>query len=88
MNTPVAFNPEEYWKDKPSKVWVATLKSTKGKGRQKVLDHHRMYVRAKDSAGAIRTAKAFTFLRGRISGNVRLATPEDLGCTPVATRPA
>lgn len=74
------FNAEEYWRDKPSKAWVASLKSTKGKGRHKVEKHHRMYVRAKDSVGAIRTARAFTFLTGRISGTVRLATPTDIGC--------
>lgn len=74
------FNAKEWWADKPSKVWVASLTSTKGTGRRKVQKHHIMYVRAKTSAGAIRTARENTFLVGRLSGTVRLATPTDLGC--------
>lgn len=76
------FNAEEYWKDKPSKSWVVSLTSTKRVGRVKERKHHTVYVRARTSESAIRTARINTFLKGRISGHCRLATPTDLGCVP------
>jgi len=78
------FNAKEYWSTRTFKKWVVQLTSTKGTGRRKTQKHHTMYVRAKDSAGAIRTARENTFLAGRLSGHVRLAEPSDLGCTSAA----
>lgn len=78
----IGFNAEEYWKDKPSKSWVVSLTSTKRVGKTKVKKNHTVYVRARDSQRAIHTARINTFLKGKISGHCRLATPTDLGCVP------
>jgi len=61
----MTFNAEEFWADKEHKVWVVSLTSTRKVGREKVRDHHRMYIRARTSAGAIRTAK-YGYLHSRV----------------------
>ena len=66
---------ETYWRDKPVKSWVVKLAS----GRKRTFDSETKYVRAKDQNGAIRTAKHFCFLKGKITCiSVRLMGPSDL----------
>ncbi len=85
---PAKFDAKAFWATRLYKSWVIHLTATVGRGRHKSRTHHVMYVRAKDSAGAIRTAKENTFLKGRLSGSCRLATPEDLGCVATPARRA
>ena len=71
------FDPDAYWARREFKKWVVFLKN---KSRQKGRVSDIKLVRARTSAGAIKTAKANSFLKGRLICNARLATPSDLGC--------
>ncbi len=73
------FDAEKYWADKEVKVWAVYLhqRKVKKKGKMEV-----KYVRAKTSTGAIKTARAHTFMKKVASCSARLATPHELGCVP------
>ncbi len=69
----------EYWKDKEWKTHAVDLMVGSGKKRKIIAT---MYVRARDSAGAAKTAKYFDIRRSpRPSYHPRLAGPRELGCT-------
>lgn len=80
------FDAEQYWSTRPSKVWVVYLISNKREGRKKIEQRDTKIVRAKTEAGAIKTARYFSHLKGRMSARARLATPIDLGCVPMSTK--
>ncbi len=66
---------EAYWIDKPIKSWVVKLES----GRREKFDSETKFVRAKNQNGAIRTAKQYSFLKGKIRCSfVRLMGPSDV----------
>jgi len=71
-------NNEQYWVGKEYKAWVVYFESKHG--------HDTKYVRARDKKGAIRCAKEYTFLPGRLTVSCRLASPMDLGCKPMPAR--
>lgn len=75
------FNPEAYWAGHKFKKWVVLLQSKSRQKKKCVSDIK--YVRARTSAGAIRTAKTNSSLKGRLVCSARLATPSDLGCVRV-----
>lgn len=66
---------EAYWLDKPIKSWVVKLES----GRRDKFDSETKYVRAKHQNAAIRTAKQYSFLKGKIRCmSIRLMGPSDI----------
>lgn len=71
------FNPEAYWASREFKTWVVFLQK---KSRQKKSASDKKIVRARTRAGAVKTAKANSFLKGCVASSVSLATPFDLGC--------
>lgn len=76
-NGELFFDAEAYWRDKEYKKYVVRL--SKGSGKR---EESRVYnITARTPERAIRAAKAYSTLTGRVSGTARLATPTDLGCT-------
>jgi len=76
------FDSGAFWAGKPTKKWVVSLESGTSFNRKTDLK----YVSAQEQSGAVQCALANTHLQGARATGVRLATPEDLGCTQVATR--
>lgn len=75
------FSPESYWAGKEFKTWVVFLQRKFRQKKKRASDIK--IVRARTSVGAIKTAKANSFLQGCVASSVRLATPADLGCVEV-----
>lgn len=80
-----SFDAEKYWADKDSKKWVVTLERAARRHRATTIEIRRfqqtMYVQAKTRDSAITTAKANTYLDGKvICRSCRLANPHDLEC--------
>ena len=68
-----------------STAWVVDLTLRKRVDHKVKLLRQRLYVRARTRSGAIKTAKANSFMPGvrGASAQVRLATPHDLGAVEV-----
>lgn len=75
------FDAEAYWADKETKKWVVFIQNRARQKKDKVTDIK--IVGARTKTGAVKTARANSFMRGRVVCSARLATPADLGCVEV-----
>lgn len=73
------FDPEAYWADKPIKKYVCAITAIH-KGQKQF---ETRYSASRNAELAKAHALSQTFLLGRKTVFVRLATPTDLGCVPV-----
>lgn len=70
---------EQFWSDFEYKTWVVNLMAF-GR-RSKLQASEKKYVRAKTEAGAIRTARHYSFMPAGAHASARLAHPvRDLEC--------
>jgi hypothetical protein len=71
---------EMYWLNRSPAIWVVELEV----GPPYAVKRDTRLVRARDAAGAIRTAEFHTHLKGKPTATARLAHPfDDLGAAPV-----